>query len=467
MPEIYLPEGYFETTLSADLTASATTISLTEVPTDITKGYLVIEPASSTKREVVHFTSVGASSVTAAADTTDSNDATGRGCKGSITVGANTAHDQGVTVLIANSYNYLKRWYDTYGTDTTLDAPIYKTSTPTDHYIEINNSIYRQALINGDFQVAQRGTSFTSTSTPANNDDTYLLDRWNLISDGNDAVDVSQDTANAPTTSKYCVKFDTETAKRYGFVQFLENKDALKFNGKTVTFSFKAKTASSQVTALRAAVLSWSSTADSITSDVVGTWAATPTWAANWTAENTPADITITNSWATYEIEATIDTASMANIAVVVWTPNEETIGDVWYLADCQLCAGEIALPFMPKSYEDELRACKRYCVGITSLSGQAIAQGLATSTTAGRMFMPLGVEMRTPPTLTATASDWQLSDGASASVDVTVLATIANFTSTKGVFFQSDAASGLTQWRPYYLIADSAGKVLILSAEL
>lgn len=112
MADVYLPEGFFVTTLSAAINSSTTTIPLTAVPSTVTKGYMIIEPSHATLREVIHFTSVGASSVTTTNDTTDSGDATGRGCKGSITVGANTAHDQGVTVIIAASYNYWKRFYD-------------------------------------------------------------------------------------------------------------------------------------------------------------------------------------------------------------------------------------------------------------------------------------------------------------------------------------------------------------------
>ena len=57
----------------------------------------------------------------------------------------------------------------------------------------------KNALVNGGFRVVQRGTSFTSTSTPANDDDTYLLDRWLLLSDGDDIVDVSQETTVVPS----------------------------------------------------------------------------------------------------------------------------------------------------------------------------------------------------------------------------------------------------------------------------
>ena len=48
---------------------------------------------------------------------------------------------------------------------------------------------HKNAIINGDFKIAQRGTSFTAATTPLNDDDTYLLDRWKLLSDGDDVVD--------------------------------------------------------------------------------------------------------------------------------------------------------------------------------------------------------------------------------------------------------------------------------------
>ena len=77
----------------------------------------------------------------------------------------------------------------------------------------------RNALMNGCFRVWQRGTSFTSATTPANNDDTHLADRWCLLSDGNDILDVSQETTTVPTGNYAAAKLDVETAnKRAGLV---------------------------------------------------------------------------------------------------------------------------------------------------------------------------------------------------------------------------------------------------------
>ena len=79
------------------------------------------------------------------------------------------------------------------------------------------------ALINGQFAIAQRGTSFTSGS----NDDTdYTLDRWKLFSDGNDVVDVTQETSTVPTNRQTAIALDVETAnKKFGIAQIIEQKE--------------------------------------------------------------------------------------------------------------------------------------------------------------------------------------------------------------------------------------------------
>ena len=221
----------------------------------------------------------------------------------------------------------------------------------------VSNSLSRQAIMNGNFDVSQRNTTFVAG---ANNDDVYTLDRWNLISDGNDVLDISQEAITDLPGSNYAIKLDVETSAQAGIVQFIEAKDAQKFKGKTVSISFAVKSAN--ISAIRAAALSWSSTADAVTSDVVGTWAATPTWATNWTAENTPADLTVTSSWTTVRIDGiAVDSATVNNLALAIWLPNAETIGDIIYISQVQMNVGSVALPFQPKSFEEELRACQRY----------------------------------------------------------------------------------------------------------
>jgi len=79
-------DNFYTSTLSAGITASDTTIYLNALPT-ATEGYIVIEPDSSTQREIIYYTSKGANFVTLPSA------AAGRG------VGATTAqsHSSGVT----------------------------------------------------------------------------------------------------------------------------------------------------------------------------------------------------------------------------------------------------------------------------------------------------------------------------------------------------------------------------------
>lgn len=263
-------------------------------------------------------------------------------------------------------------------------------------------------LINGQFNVAQRGTAFTSASTPANNDDTYLLDRWILLSDGNDIVDVSQETTIVPTGSPASIKFDQETInKKYGILQVIEAKDAEHLAGKTVSLSFKARTTTGAVIQnIRAAVLAWDSTADAVTSDVVSAWNAAgtnPTLIANWTYENTPANLAVTvDSFGTHKVEGiSIDTASTANVAVFIWIDDTDAaLGDVLYISDVQLEVSATAHPFHHRPYQIELGLCQRFYEKRSSLRIRGYNPNVAVINAIGA-HIAFHVQKRATPTVT------------------------------------------------------------------
>ncbi len=143
---------------------------------------------------------------------------------------------------------------------------------------------------------------------------------------------------------------------------------------------------------------------------------------------------------------------------------NEGTLGKV------VLNSGSVALPFMPKSYEEELRACKRYCVLLNGGDQGSFspAFGTAATTTIALCYLSLGAEMRTNPTLTATATDWVLSDGANTSIDLTAISIQPTTNSVTLPMIRCEVAAGLTQYRPYFLAADeNQNRKLIFSAEL
>lgn len=277
----------------------------------------------------------------------------------------------------------------------------------------------RNRLINGDMRVAQRGTSFVAG---ANNDDTYNLDRWTLLSDGNDIVDITQANV-APSGGLFSMGLDVETAnKKFGIIQIIEQRNIVGMFNQPVTLSFSARTTGTSIGNLKAVILSWTGTADTVTSDVVSAWngdGVTPTWAASWTAENTPQNLAPSNTWTRYSITTTLDTANTNNVAVFIWCDDmTTTIGDFLYVTDVQLEVGSLATPFERKLMNQVVADCQRYywrndvSADINARIGVGMVVG---SSCQGYMVHP--VPMRVSPTAIGTstaASSFAFYNGAS-----------------------------------------------------
>ena len=283
------------------------------------------------------------------------------------------------------------------------------------------------ALINGQFAVAQRGTSFVAG---ANNDTNYTLDRWKLFSDGNDIVDVTQETTTVPTNRQFAIALDVETAnKKFGIQQIVEQKDCVNLIGETVTLSFQAKvSATTNLDNVKAAIISWSGTADDPTDDMISAWGAEgtdPTLASNFTYENTPANLSLSTSYATYSVTATVDTASAKNIIVFIWSDVTTTsAGEFLYVTDVKLEAGQTVTPFEHEDIGTTLRKCQRYYV----------QQHVDIQTPAGGyMIVPIyfPTTMRATPALSAVSAG----SGNIATVGVAGL-------HTQGAYFQVNSSA-------------------------
>jgi hypothetical protein len=263
----------------------------------------------------------------------------------------------------------------------------------------------KNRLINGNMAVAQRGTSFTASS---NNDDAYTLDRWYILSDTNDVIDVTQAT-DVPTNGLYSIGLDVETVnKKFGIAQIIEQQNSIGLIGNTVTLSFKAKVSSTtKLDNVKAAIVAWSGTADTVTSDIISAWGVegtNPTLIANATYENTPANLGVTTSWASYSITAAIDTASTKNILVFIWSDvTDTTLGDFLYVTDVQLEAGSTATGFQTATgtNQGELALCQRYLPAWTAPATGVTALGIGMnySSTQSAIVLPTPVQARVRPT--------------------------------------------------------------------
>jgi hypothetical protein len=262
---------------------------------------------------------------------------------------------------------------------------------------------FKNRIINGGMDIAQRGTSFTSG---ANNDDAYVLDRFYILSDGNDAIDVTQ-TTTVPTGAKYSIGLDVETTnKKFGIAQIIENANCFDAIGGAVTLSFQAKvSATTKLDNVKCAIVAWSGTADSVTSDIISAWEAegtNPTLIANATYENTPANLNVTTSFATYSVTANVDTASTSNIIVFIWSDvTDTTAGDFLYITNIQLEKGSTATSFDYRDYGRELILCYRYFYKITGNGPVGMGRINSPDELSINFFYP--VTLRTNPTVSFT----------------------------------------------------------------
>lgn len=334
---------------------------------------------------------------------------------------------------------------------------------------------FKNAIINGDMQIAQRGTSFTSTTTPANNDDAYVLDRWYILSDGNDVADVTRAT-DAPANRLYSIGLDVETInKKFGIAQIVEQQNCIGLIGETASLSFKARVSSTtKLDNIKAAVVAWSGTADVVTSDIVSAWGVegtNPTLIANATYENSPANLNVTTAWATYRIEnISIDTSNAKNIIVFIWSDvTDTTLGDFLYITDVQLEQGAAATNFERLPVDIDLARCQRYYYRLSPAAANVqVSVGFNVSTTEARGVTYFPVSLRSAPTAleqTGTAANYEVNHAATATA-CSAAPTFQSATSYSAITTFT-VASGLTAGQGSFGRTASTAAYLGWNAEL
>lgn len=287
------------------------------------------------------------------------------------------------------------------GTDDTK----YVTSLAVQPYS--NNSLYRQAIINGNFDVWQRGTSFSS---PSNG--TYLADRWANNDQSNSTI--SRQTSGVPEGSQYYIRI-TQTNNGYGNIeQALESSTVDKLKGKTVTLSVKIRRNDTLTTDILLRIEK-NATADTLTGGIWTTLQSSIVLNANIPTGTTSAD------WYTASVTTTIPTDGTANgIRFRLDYSSVSPIGGYVEYAQVQLNAGSVALPFQPKSFAEELRDCQRYF------------QTRVVRTINGIMNYGLPEDLRTTPSIAtasagtianATATGYQITHNANANSTVVLSA--------------------------------------------
>lgn len=231
---------------------------------------------------------------------------------------------------------------------------------------------FRNRIINGAFQVWQRGTSFTANG--------YGPDRFYLNVAG--TATFTQETSVVPSGAQYALKWTTGAASSYGQVrQWLEQLNVIPLRGLTVTAS-----AMVQVSANYAGTLTFEIASCPTTDATSGTY----------TQISLTQTGTTTSSGYT-KITATFTVPSNAVGLYIGVVPNQaQASGVSAYVSQIQLEPGATATPFENRQYGIELALCQRYYEQF----GQA-GSGAATGATSGEMGFKFSVDKRVTPTIT------------------------------------------------------------------
>jgi hypothetical protein len=275
-----------------------------------------------------------------------------------------------------------------------------------------SGSSFRNKIHNGNFYIASRGTLFVAG---ANNNDTYNIDRWFILSNGNDIVDISRSTTEVPSYQTTSLALDVETInEKFGIAQIIEDIDCKELIGRTVTLSFKAKISSLNLNNLKAAVIAWNGTANVVTSDMVSAWGnanVNPTLKSNLSYVNTPgtpatgAFTVADTNWNSYSVTTTVpETVSgspVTNLIVFIWSDTKSNaLGNFLYLTEVQLEQSSTATSFerLPVSIQEQL--CERFlpaflCRGAERFFGAW--GGAVTPTNSMLVYFPFRVPTRVP----------------------------------------------------------------------
>lgn len=323
-----------------------------------------------------------------------------------------------------------------------------------------NNSLSRQAIMNGNFDVWQRGTSFTANGV--------IADRWYRYGT---ALTVSRQDGTGVTGSQYSVRTQRDsgnagTGTRYLMYAGIETKDAIKLRGQKLTLSFWAKCGANY--SPTSALLTNKIQTGTGTDENYGNGDAYTTGNAVIATQNS----TLTTSWQKFTLTTAAVVAATVNEISITFldTPVGTAGANDWFeITQVQLCSGDVALPFMPKSFSQELLDCRRYYFRPQyqdTLAYTYYYHGFSISTTSATLGVSLPCNMRTTPTVGySTLSKLGITNGAGSLIAVTAMTLYSGF---DGTILTITVASGLTAGQGTYMARNNdTGGYVDFSAEL
>lgn len=301
------------------------------------------------------------------------------------------------------------------------------TSTIADHIASISNKNY---LINGDFNVWQRGATFSLTQG-------YTADNAYFKSSHAGSVDRVEISPN-----KYALQASPSASATY-FILFFPIENGLDvFEEKTVTVSVRMKASTSatvNIQALKCSVITSRTFVDIFTR------------------------ASVTTDYQTFTGDITLPAYDASNPNLLVSLYSTELAGETLTIDWVKFEDGTVATPNSPRLQAEDLMLCQSSVKLLKpNATYRPILSGFATSTTEATFVVQHDL-METPNKLVYSSGSGvlQLYDGTS-NYAVTALSVTSYGDGVTTL--KATVASGLTQFRPYVLMtwADATAYILI-----
>jgi hypothetical protein len=277
------------------------------------------------------------------------------------------------------------------------DTDQLQVATGTAAWADVSFVQSPNAVINGAFDVWQRGTSFTSPASSA-----YTADRWTMSVP---AVSTISRQTTGLTGFRFCMRVQRNagqtTTAAFNIGQPFEIAEASLYAGKTVTFSFYARAGSN-----------YSSTGQALSIQLYTGTGATEVnrmntaYTGDALAINTA--VTLTTSWQRFSLIGALG-SSVTQFMPTFQFAGSGTAGanDYFEITGVQIEVGSVATPFRrnQENIQAELAACQRYFIASPTTGN---TYGMSANVTSGAGYVAYArfpVPMRIAPT-TVTLTD-------------------------------------------------------------
>jgi len=343
----------------------------------------------------------------------------------------------------------------------------------------VDDSVFaanKNVIINGNFDIWQRGTTFTSISSG------YSADRFTWAQSGSGIVDILQSTSVPDNTSDFSLQIDVTTADSsiaagdvYNLRYRIEGYDAMRFafgtsDAKQLTLSFYVKSTKTGIHCVafrnsasdRSYIVeytvnvadTWEFKTITLTADITGTWV-------------TDSGIGLRISWAlavgtdrhgiadTWQAGNFFSTSNQVNVM--------DSTANNFHLSRVQVELGSTATSFERRSFAQELSMAQRYYWRETLAANNVFVNTYNNSTTIARGRLTYPVTMRTSPTISASAAGTFVIQSGS-NFAVTSIGTVNTRPESA---FMTIGATGLTLGQGSALIFSSSTAFIEADAEL